>query len=520
MSRQGSAGNVLAALCSFFIPGLGQLLQGRVLLAAMQFGLAALLWIILLGWVIHLWSVVSAARYTNQPPARQPEPTTRVEEKSAASAQNNSEIEPIKVIPCTKTELERIQNAFKSYSPVQKSVRPATAPQEGEVWQTHRALPSGLFLGDNENAKLRTEFFSRLLGKKPKDRDYRPLQYDIEQHQRENPWLHAESRITYSVAWHPAKMLLITAGDGGLVKLWNAETGDLITVDPFWQREQDGEPACWSHDGDVFAGAKYIFDGRTGEALYSQHKNSRGDRLRLPGIGDRFKAMYWRQRVGKDARDTYYPSSAYNFSPWRPHSNQYVIHNFESIISSEWTFDPWKAYADSGWKCLVFRNRRSGEIEKVIDCDVTKIDDFAWHPKGQFIAIASDEDNVRIIDIDEARLIDGLSANQLVGWSPDGKILVARKGDDDFLVWDALEAKEKPMLEEIRNELWFKQFFNNTSADGLRYIENASIYSVESGQLLATLPVSVNCAAWSPIDGGLLATCGDTETKIWKLKSW
>ncbi len=29
MSGQGSGGNVLAALASFFIPGLGQLLQGR-----------------------------------------------------------------------------------------------------------------------------------------------------------------------------------------------------------------------------------------------------------------------------------------------------------------------------------------------------------------------------------------------------------------------------------------------------------------------------------------------------------
>lgn len=30
MGGQGSAGNVLAALASFFIPGLGQLLQGRL----------------------------------------------------------------------------------------------------------------------------------------------------------------------------------------------------------------------------------------------------------------------------------------------------------------------------------------------------------------------------------------------------------------------------------------------------------------------------------------------------------
>ena len=44
MAGQGSTGNVIAALCSFFIPGLGQLLQGRLLMAIFQFVLAAVLW--------------------------------------------------------------------------------------------------------------------------------------------------------------------------------------------------------------------------------------------------------------------------------------------------------------------------------------------------------------------------------------------------------------------------------------------------------------------------------------------
>jgi TM2 domain-containing membrane protein YozV len=59
----GSGGNVLAALCSFFIPGLGQLLQGRLLMAAIQFVLAAVLWIVLMGWIVHLWSIINAARF-------------------------------------------------------------------------------------------------------------------------------------------------------------------------------------------------------------------------------------------------------------------------------------------------------------------------------------------------------------------------------------------------------------------------------------------------------------------------
>ena len=61
MTGQGSAGNVLAALASFFIPGLGQLLQGRIIKAAIMFVLAGVLWIVLLGWIIHLWSIVDAA---------------------------------------------------------------------------------------------------------------------------------------------------------------------------------------------------------------------------------------------------------------------------------------------------------------------------------------------------------------------------------------------------------------------------------------------------------------------------
>ena len=60
---QGSGGNVLAALCSFFIPGLGQLLQGRLLMAIIQFVFAAGLWLIMLGWIIHLWSIIDAARF-------------------------------------------------------------------------------------------------------------------------------------------------------------------------------------------------------------------------------------------------------------------------------------------------------------------------------------------------------------------------------------------------------------------------------------------------------------------------
>lgn len=59
----GSTANVIAAIASFIYPGLGQLVQVRLLAALVHFVLATLLWLVWLGWIMHIWSAVSAARY-------------------------------------------------------------------------------------------------------------------------------------------------------------------------------------------------------------------------------------------------------------------------------------------------------------------------------------------------------------------------------------------------------------------------------------------------------------------------
>ncbi len=56
---QGSTGNVIAALASFCIPGLGQLLQGRVLAAIFYLLLTGFLWVITLGFLGVLGHIVA-----------------------------------------------------------------------------------------------------------------------------------------------------------------------------------------------------------------------------------------------------------------------------------------------------------------------------------------------------------------------------------------------------------------------------------------------------------------------------
>jgi len=63
MDGQGSTGNVICAIASFLYPGLGQLLQGRILAGVFFFVSATALWFLLLGWIMHIWSTVDAALF-------------------------------------------------------------------------------------------------------------------------------------------------------------------------------------------------------------------------------------------------------------------------------------------------------------------------------------------------------------------------------------------------------------------------------------------------------------------------
>ena len=70
---QGSAGNVIAAICSLFIPGLGQLVQGRFMAAIFWFVLAcigfAITWLVTFSllpfgrFIVSVFSCLNAALY-------------------------------------------------------------------------------------------------------------------------------------------------------------------------------------------------------------------------------------------------------------------------------------------------------------------------------------------------------------------------------------------------------------------------------------------------------------------------
>lgn len=420
---------------------------------------------------------------------------------------DNYKLKPTKAIPVSPSELERVQRDFRFNSPAQK-YDTAPSPKVGEVWKLERTLPSGLLLlrGDDPHSfinDVKERIRTLLVGEQIEPEfDERPYLYNVERFKSEDPRREIQLRNTHSVAWHPKlNWLLATAGDGNIARVWNVN-GEAITKRPTWSRSP-GETLSWSSGGELVLSDEYIIDGGTGE--YVCRPKARWTTYL------RYSDFTYQELRGYHITpsNTSHLSSTNNFSPWRPNSTQLIFGDNE--------------------RNLILRDGRTGEVEMMIDCDVpSDITDFAWHPKGRFIAVTFEEHNIRIIDIDEAKIVADLSVQHLLGWNPDGKILVARKekGKAEFVIWDALEASEKPMPEEMKTELWFKRFSKNISADGLRYVNyvcdenhncSTNIYSVASDELVATLPKSVDSAAWSPVDGRLLATCGGSETHIWKI---
>ena len=63
MMSTTSSSNIIPALVSFFIPGLGQLIQGRLLAALLYFIISGALWVFFLGWLGHIVSCIDAARW-------------------------------------------------------------------------------------------------------------------------------------------------------------------------------------------------------------------------------------------------------------------------------------------------------------------------------------------------------------------------------------------------------------------------------------------------------------------------
>lgn len=86
------------------------------------------------------------------------------------------------------------------------------------------------------------------------------------------------------------------------------------------------------------------------------------------------------------------------------------------------------------------------------------INDIAWSPDGQMIAIATSNNTVQVCDVANGKVIWTLrqpsSKISSITWSPDGTMLASGCGDTTIWLWNIKTGKRRKQLKGHNDWVW------------------------------------------------------------------
>jgi WD40 repeat protein len=278
-----------------------------------------------------------------------------------------------------------------------------------------------------------------------------------------------------NVAFHPGGRWLASAGQDGVVRIWEVSTGNEIR-------------ALKGHKGEI-AGLAF---NRDGSLLASAGGEDKSVRVWNPVTGQEFLTL------------TGHEKSVYAvvFSP----DGQRV-----ASASEDTTVRLWDSH--SGREVAILR----GHTDEVWGV--------AFSPEGRRLASASLDGSVRLWDVGAGRDIRTVTRRTYdgfrgVAFAPDGRTLAAAGLDHDVYVWDAEDGREIVILKGHTMPVYGLTF----SPDGRRLASTSEdrtvrVWDVRGGPstfIFRGHGEPVYNVAFSP-DGLLAASAGEDETvKVWQ----
>ena len=324
----------------------------------------------------------------------------------------------------------------------------------------------------------------------------------------------------YTCAWSPDGTCIATGGSNGLLKIWDALTGQLIltcedcSVAPI-------NAVAWSPDGRRVASASgdkiaRVWDISSGRCLLSFNGHSSSvravawspDGRRLASASDDETVQVWDAASGKALLTYNGHSSSVRAVAWSPDGRRLAS------ASDDETVQVWDAA--SGKALLTYNGHSKKPVQAV-----------AWSPDGRRVASASDDDKtVQVWDAASGKTLLSFNGHshwvRAVAWSPDGRRVASASDDKTVQVWDA--ASGKTLLSFNGHSHWVRAVA--WSPDGRRVAsasddKTVQVWDAASGKTLLSInghSSSVEAVAWLP-DGRRLASASHNTVQVWDAAS-
>ena len=309
----------------------------------------------------------------------------------------------------------------------------------------------------------------------------------------------------YDCAWSPDGTRLATGGTNGLLKIWDAMTGQLILT----CEDRSAAPinaVAWSPDGRrVASGSEdktvQVWDVGSGKALLSFNGHSSSvqavawspDGRRVASGSEDKTVQVWDVGSGKALLSFNGHSSSVQAVAWSPDGRRVASG------SEDKTVQVWDA---ASGKALLSFNGHSELVQAV-----------AWSPDGRRVASGSEDKTVQVWDAASGKALLSFnghsSAVHAVAWSPDGRRVASGSEDKTVQVWDAASGKALLSFNGHSSLVWAVAW----SPDGRRVASGSEdktvqVWDAASGKALLSFnghSSLVWAVAWSP-DGHRLAS--------------
>ncbi len=378
-----------------------------------------------------------------------------------------------------------------------------------------------------------------------------------------------------ALAWSSDGKALVSGGDDGIVKLWNAESGELLVerrghfgpvhavswlakTGQMFSASADGTAKLWSAEGqqdfvELGGRSRLAWDPDGSllaiRPLLREETNESAEvatqrpclrvmdpyaqrvLYELVNIDTSIWCIDW-SNTGHIAAG----ASGGNVHVWDTNNNNLTV--LQSIHEEQ--VRPENQVRTVAWSPDSRLLARTGADNNVVIWDVPAgqqvrtltghrewINSAAWSPDGKWLATVDFAQQVKVWELATGREklnlrlhpfeTDGASGQYSVAWSPDGRYLAAGSCEGVIVVWDATNGREVRVMRghnaNVRSVAWHPDGTRLASGSLDRTVR---VWNVATGEELLTFSVGtpVHCVEWSP-DGRSLASAGEDSARLW-----